>query len=45
MDKRLEKLVIAEDKRQRETLDLIASENMASQDIIQVIFMQMMLKK
>ena len=37
MDKRLEKLIVVEDKRQRETLDLIASENMASQDTLKLL--------
>jgi len=37
MDPRLGKLLSAEVKRQQETLDLIASENMASVDTLAVL--------
>jgi len=37
MDKQIEKLIQAERKRQQETLDLIASENMASADTLELL--------
>jgi len=37
MDKKIEKLISLEEKRQRETLDLIASENLASHEVQDVL--------